>query len=119
MSSAMPLVIGRLSWTPKMPRSRKTQKPATATTTKMTKTIHAFLAAAAIGIFGIQPPFANRVPDRPFDRPCRNLSVDEIADRRWNPAGWFDSLSTLAAPAGGGLPGAPPPPPFAHAPRAA
>src|ERR1700757_4352327 len=36
------------------------------------------------------------MPDRPFDRPCRTLSVDEIADRRWNPAGWFDSLSTLA-----------------------
>jgi hypothetical protein len=33
----------------------------------MTSTIHAFFAAAATGIFGIQPPPANRVPDRPFD----------------------------------------------------
>src|SRR5271157_1564075 len=97
MSSAMPLVIGRLSWLPKTLRRRVTQNPATATTNTMTSAIHTFFTALATGVFATQLPSASPAPNRPFDRfsHCSTSARENPLAHEYT--GCFGALSTLAA----------------------
>ncbi|WP_264078747.1 hypothetical protein [Mycobacterium szulgai] len=62
ISSAMPLVMGPLSCTPKKVRSRETQNAATTTTSAMTSTIHIRRTTPATENLATQSPSVSKRP---------------------------------------------------------